>query len=64
MQELRIQSLGQDDPLEEDMATYSSILPVNRKTWQATVHGATESQAGLRRLSTAHSAFQEGAQMG
>ena len=26
MQELRVQSLGQEDPLEEDMATHSRIL--------------------------------------
>ena len=26
MQENRVQSLGQKDPLEEEMATYSSIL--------------------------------------
>ena len=25
-QELRVQSLGQEDPLEEEMATHSSIL--------------------------------------
>ena len=25
-QEMRVQSLGQEDPLEEDMATLSSIL--------------------------------------
>ena len=26
-QEMRVQSLDQEDPLEEDMATHSSILP-------------------------------------
>ena len=26
MQEMRVQSLGQEDPLEEEMATFSSIL--------------------------------------
>ena len=26
MQEMQVQSLGQEDPLEEEMATYSSIL--------------------------------------
>ena len=26
MQETRVRSLGQDDPLEEEMATHSSIL--------------------------------------
>ena len=29
MQETRVQSLGQEDPLEKDMATHSSIL-----TWK------------------------------
>ena len=29
MQETRVQSLGQEDPLEEEMATHSSIL-----TWK------------------------------
>ena len=27
MQETRVQSLDQEDPLEEEMATHSSILP-------------------------------------
>ena len=26
MQEMRVQSLGREDPLEEEMATHSSIL--------------------------------------
>ena len=26
MQEMQVQSLGQEDPLEKEMATYSSIL--------------------------------------
>ena len=26
MQEMQVQSLGQEDPLEEEMATHSSIL--------------------------------------
>ena len=34
---------GQEDPLEEGMATHSSILawriPMDRGTWPATVHG-------------------------
>ena len=36
-----VQSLGQEDPLEEDMATYSSILAwrisMDRGAWQAAV---------------------------
>ena len=39
--------LGQKDPLEEDMATHSSILawriPVDRGAWRATVHRVAES---------------------
>ena len=27
MQETQVQSLGQEDPLEKEMATHSSILP-------------------------------------
>ena len=45
MQELQVQSLSQEDPLEEEMATHSSILglenPMVVGTWQATVHGVT-----------------------
>ena len=42
----------QEDPLEEGMATHSSILawriPVDRGAWWATVDGATKSQTQLR----------------
>ena len=42
MQETQIQSLGQEDPPEKEMATHSSILawenPMDRGTWQAAVH--------------------------
>ena len=42
----RIQALGRKDPLEECMATHSSILawriPTDRGAWQATVHGVTQ----------------------
>ena len=35
--------LGQEDPLEKEMATHFSILawknPMNRRAWWATVHG-------------------------
>ena len=45
-QETQVQSLGQEDPLEDGMATHSSILawriPTDRGTWRATVHGVTE----------------------
>ena len=46
-----VQSLGWEDPLEEDMATHSSILacriPMDRGGWWATVHGVTKSQTRL-----------------
>ena len=56
MQETWILSLGWEDPLEEGMATNSSILawriPMDRGACQATVHGVTKSWTKLQRLST------------
>ena len=47
-QEMQVRSLGQEDPLEEEMATHSSILawriPMDRGVWWATVHGVAKSQ--------------------
>ena len=47
MQEKRVPSLGQEDPLEKEMATHSSVLklenPMDRGAWQATFHGLTDS---------------------
>ena len=55
MWETRFQSLGQEDPLEKEMATHSSILayknPMDGEAWQARVHGVTKSQT---QLSDAH----------
>ena len=46
MQETRVRSLSQEDPLEEDMETHSSILawriPKDGGTWWDTVHGVTK----------------------
>ena len=46
-----VQSLGQEDPLEEGMATHSSILawriPMDRGAWQAAVLGVVKSQTRL-----------------
>ena len=46
-----IQSLGWEDPLEEGVATHSSILawriPMDRGSWQATVHGIDKSWTWL-----------------
>ena len=45
-QETQVQSLGQEDPLEKEMAIHSSILawknPMVGGTWQATAHGLAE----------------------
>ena len=44
----QVQSLGWEDPLEEGMATHSSIaagrIPMNRGAWRATVHGVAKSE--------------------
>ena len=51
MLETWVQSLGWEDPLEEDMATHSSMLAwrilMDRGAWQATDHGVTKSQTQL-----------------
>ena len=48
MQETRVPSLDQEDPLEKGMATHSNILswwiPMSRGAWRATVLGVTKSQ--------------------
>ena len=48
MQETWVQSLSQEDPLEDCMAIHSSILAwrilMDRGAWQLTVHGVTKSQ--------------------
>ena len=55
MRDTWVQSLGWEDPLEEGkdpleegMATHSSILPrripMDKGAWQATVHGVTKSR--------------------
>ena len=49
--ETQVQSLGQEDPLEKEMATHSSILawriPRDRGAWWATVHRVTKSWTQL-----------------
>ena len=46
MQETWVRSLGWEDPLEEGMATQSSIfawrVPMDRGAWWATVQGVAE----------------------
>ena len=48
MRETWVRSLGWEDPMEEGMATHSSIpdwrMPMDRGVWWATVHGLAESQ--------------------
>ena len=59
MQENWVRSLGWEDPLEEGIATHSSVLagriPMDRGAWWATVHGVTKGQT---RLSTAQNRLQ------
>ena len=59
MRETRVQSLGWEDFLEEGMATHSNILawriPMERRAWQATLHGVAESDM-TEQLSTAQHA--------
>ena len=51
MQETWVRSLGLEDPLEESMATHSSILalriPMDRGAWQATIQGVAKSRPRL-----------------
>ena len=59
MQENWVRSLGWEDPLEEGIATHSSVLagriPMDRGAWLAKVHGVTKGQT---RLSTAQNRLQ------
>ena len=48
MQKTWVRSVGWEDPLEEGLATQSSILawriPMDRGAWSATVHGIAKNQ--------------------
>ena len=50
-QDTQLQSLDQEDPLEKEMATHSSILawknPMDGGAWWATVLGVAKSRTGL-----------------
>ena len=50
MKEIQVQSLGWEDPLEEEMATHSSTLAWKIPwTEELTVHGVTKSWTPLSR---------------
>ena len=56
MQEMRVQSLGWEDPLEESVTAHSSSLawrtPMDRGAWRAMAHGFMKSRTRLKWLST------------
>ena len=58
MQETQVWNLDQEDPLEKEMATHSSVIAwvipgkgLDRRAWWATVHGVAKSQTQLSRES-------------
>ena len=56
MRETWVRSLSWTDPLEEDMATHSSIrawrISVDRGAWQATEHGVIIPNGDLNKSSS------------
>ena len=58
MWETWVQSLGWEDPLEDGMATHSSILawriPMDGGAWWATVHGVTRVRHNWAQCSTGY----------
>ena len=46
IQEMQVQSLGQEDPLEKEIVTHTHISclgnAMDREAWQATVHGVAK----------------------
>ena len=56
-----VQSLSQEDPLEDGTATHSSIpawrIPMDRGAWRATVHTGTKSQTQLKQPSLQASGY-------
>ena len=52
MQDTWVQSLGQEDPLEKEMATQYSCLenPMDGGAWWATVHGVAKTRTRLREI--------------
>ena len=47
MQETRVWSLGQEDPLEKERQYSYLENPMDRGAWQAAVRGVTKSHKGL-----------------
>ena len=54
MWETWVRSLDQEDPLEKEMATHSSILAMDRGAWWAIVHGVAESRTRLSDFTSLH----------
>ena len=58
MREICVRPLGWEDPLEEGMATHSSIfawrIPRDGGAWRVTVHGGRKGSDMNERLSTAY----------
>ena len=58
---MRVRSLGQEDPLEEETANPSSILawknPMDGGAWWAAIYGVAQSQTRLKRLSSSSSSI-------
>ena len=56
MQESQVRTLGQEDPLEKEMVTHSSILaweiPWTEGAWRATVHEVTKESDTTRQLNS------------
>ena len=55
MQEVQIQLMGQEDPLEKEMAIHFSILaclenPTDRGAWQAPAHGVARVRHDLKTM--------------
>ena len=55
MQQMWVRPLGLEDPLEEGMATQSTLLdwriPLDRGAWRATVYRTAKSRTRLKQLS-------------
>ena len=55
MQKTPVQFLDWEDPLEKEIATYSStglVNPMDRGVWQVTVYGFEKSQIPLQQIPT------------